>query len=118
MPVRLRRVYDDPSSEDGTRVLVDGLWPRGLSKADAHVDEWLKEVAPSHELRTWYGHDPARFEEFRRRYLSELEGDARRSAFERLRELLQQGPLTLLTATRDVEHSHAAILAGLLRESR
>ncbi|WP_405140718.1 DUF488 family protein [Sphaerisporangium sp. NBC_01403] len=113
----VRRVYDAPSPGDGTRVLVDRLWPRGLAKEDAHVDEWLKDVAPSNELRTWYGHDPARFQEFRSRYLAELEAPARRSALDRLRGLLEAGPVTLLTATKDVEHSNAAILAELLRQS-
>ncbi|MEU8266343.1 DUF488 family protein [Sphaerisporangium sp. NPDC049002] len=114
-PVRVCRVYDDPSQGDGKRVLVDRLWPRGLAKEDAHVDEWLKDVAPSNELRTWYGHDPARFEDFRGRYLAELDGPTRRAALDELRGLLRDGPVILLTATRDVEHSHAAILADLLR---
>ncbi|MEV7964379.1 DUF488 family protein [Sphaerisporangium sp. NPDC088356] len=113
-PVRLRRVYDDPSPDDGKRVLVDRLWPRGLAKEEAHVDEWLKDVAPSNELRTWYGHDPARFEEFRRRYLAELESPARSAALDELRGMLRDGPVTLLTATRDLEHSHAAVLAEIL----
>ncbi|WP_449063146.1 DUF488 domain-containing protein [Planomonospora algeriensis] len=113
--VRLRRVYDDPSPEDGTRVLVDRIWPRGLSKEAAALDGWLKEVAPSGELRTWYGHVPERFGEFRERYLGELAGPDRRAALERLRGLLRDGAVTLLTATRDAEHSHAAVLAELLR---
>ena len=116
VPVHLRRVYDDPSSEDGTRVLVDRLWPRGLAKEEAHVDEWLKDVAPSNELRTWYGHIPGRFDDFRRRYLAELGDHAHRAALDRLRGLPQGGPVTLLTAARDLEHSHAAVLAEVFGE--
>jgi uncharacterized protein YeaO (DUF488 family) len=114
--VRVRRVYDDPSAEDGARVLVDRVWPRGLRKDALRLDDWIKDVAPSSELRTWYGHDPARFDEFRRRYLGELTGSAQRAALGRLRALASSGkPLTLLTATRDVDHSQAAVLARLLR---
>ncbi|NYV78827.1 DUF488 domain-containing protein, partial [Streptomyces sp. UH6] len=104
------RVYDD-SAEDGARVLVDRLWPRGLSKDAAHLDAWLRDVAPSNELRRWYGHDPARYEEFRTRYLAELEDDAHREAAERLRALADEGPVVLLTATRDPGISHTAVLA-------
>jgi uncharacterized protein YeaO (DUF488 family) len=82
--VRVRRVYDQPSPEDGQRLLVDRLWPRGLSREHAHVDQWLKEVAPSTELRRWYGHEPARFAEFRRRYASELREPDRAEALMRL----------------------------------
>ncbi|WP_214412294.1 DUF488 domain-containing protein [Sphaerisporangium fuscum] len=114
MAVRMRRVYEDASADDGTRVLVDRLWPRGVPKEAAHVDEWLKDVAPSNELRTWFGHDPARFEEFRQRYLAELDDTARRDALERLRELVRRGPVTLITSTKDVAHSNAAVLADIL----
>ncbi|GGL02726.1 hypothetical protein Sme01_19620 [Sphaerisporangium melleum] len=114
MSVRLRRIYDEPSSDDGTRVLVDRLWPRGLAKDEARLDEWLKDVAPSDQLRVWYGHRPERFEGFRSRYLAELDDPARRRALDRLTELTRHGTVTLLTATRDVEHSQAAVLAGLL----
>ncbi|GII84285.1 hypothetical protein Ssi03_22750 [Sphaerisporangium siamense] len=116
-PVRVRRVYDDPAAEDGDRVLVDRLWPRGLSKEEAHVDEWLKDVAPSAELRAWYGHDPARYQEFRQRYLAELRDSRHRDALERLRTILHdKAPVTLLTATKDVKISNAAVLADLLNE--
>ena len=114
--IRVRRVYDPPSPDDGARVLVDRIWPRGLRKDAARLDEWAKDVAPSTELRQWYGHDPARFGEFRVRYLSELCGRPQRAALGRLRALASAGPLTLLTATRDVEHSQAAVLARLLRQ--
>ena len=113
--VRLGRVYDDPSPEDGRRVLVDRIWPRGLANARARVDEWAKEVAPSTELRRWYGHDPTRFEEFRRRYRAELAEPQRQAALRSLRELARSGPLTLVTATRDVDHSQAAVLVEYLR---
>ena len=112
--VRVRRVYEEPAPDDGVRVLVDRLWPRGVSRQAAHVDEWLREVAPSSGLRTWYGHDPAKFPEFRRRYLAELADPPRAAALERLRELAGAGPVTLLTATRDVAHSQAAVLAEQL----
>ena len=113
--IRVRRVYDAPSPDDGARVLVDRIWPRGLRKDAARLDSWDKDVAPSTELRTWYGHDPAKFGEFRQRYLGELSGREQRTALGRLRALASAGPLTLLTATRDVEHSQAAVLAQLLR---
>jgi uncharacterized protein YeaO (DUF488 family) len=116
--VRLRRVYDEPSPEDGTRVLVDRIWPRGLAKAKAGVDEWAKAVAPSTELRRWYGHDPDRFEEFRRRYQAELADPERQAALGHLAELARSGPLTLLTATRDLDRSQAAVLAERLRRTR
>ena len=116
--VRVRRVYDEPSAADGARVLVDGVWPRGLRKDALRLDDWAKDVAPSSDLRKWYGHDPARFDEFRQRYLGELAGGPQRSALGQLRARAVSGrPLTLLTATRDLGHSQAAVLARLLRQS-
>ena len=115
--VRTRRVYDEPRASDGRRVLVDRLWPRGLSRDAAHIDEWLKAVAPSGELRRWYGHDPARFDEFRRRYGDELREPEPAAALLHLRELAAAGTVTLLTATRDLEHSQAADLAMRLRRA-
>jgi uncharacterized protein YeaO (DUF488 family) len=112
--IRVRRVYEDPRPEDGCRVLVDRLWPRGLRKEAAALDEWLRDVAPSSELRTWYGHDPARFAEFRRRYTAELAGPEARAALGKLRTLVAAGPVTLLTATKDVTRSQAAVLAALI----
>jgi uncharacterized protein YeaO (DUF488 family) len=114
--IRVRRVYDPPSPSDGARVLVDRIWPRGLRKDAAHLDEWAKDAAPSTELRTWYGHDPAKFDEFRRRYLDELSGAAQRKELGRIRALAAARPVTLLTATRDVELSQAAVLAQVLRQ--
>lgn len=115
--IRVRRVYDDPLPQDGVRVLVDRVWPRGLRKDAAQLDEWAKGVAPSSGLRTWYGHDPAKFAEFRRRYTAELAGDAPHAALGRLRALAATGPVTLLTATRDIGHSQAAVLAQILQHS-
>jgi uncharacterized protein YeaO (DUF488 family) len=113
--VRARRVYEQAAASDGRRVLVDRLWPRGLSKEKARLDEWLKAVAPSDELRRWYGHEPAKFTEFTRRYQTELKEPERAAALRHLREEAQSGPVTLLTATRDLEHSEAAVLAEQLR---
>jgi uncharacterized protein YeaO (DUF488 family) len=115
--ITYRRIYEDAVPDDGTRVLVDRVWPRGLSKEDPRFDEWLPDVAPSAELRRWYGHEPSRFAEFRRRYLEELSGPAHREAIEHLHELAAHGGLTLLTATRDLEHSQAAVLAEWLADS-
>lgn len=112
--VSVRRVYEKPSPDDGVRVLVDRVWPRGLRKDDAHLDEWRKDVAPSSELRAWYGHDPQRYDGFRRRYLAELQDPGRADALRHLRDLAQRGPLTLLTATRDAGISQAAVLAEIL----
>src|SRR3954464_3246229 len=98
--IQVRRVYDEPRRGDGTRVLVDRLWPRGLSKEKAHLHEWSKEVAPSDELRTWYAHDPARFAEFKRRYAKELTTSERARVVEHLRQLATRRTLTLLTATK------------------
>jgi uncharacterized protein YeaO (DUF488 family) len=116
-PIKVGRVYDAPASEDGARVLVDRIWPRGLSKEKAHLDEWCKTVAPSTALRKWYDHDPQRFEEFGRRYRSELHEPGPAAALEHLGELAAQGPLTLLTATKRADISEAAILADLLRHT-
>lgn len=113
--VRVRRVYDDPTPGDGTRVLVDRLWPRGVSKAKAHLDEWCKQIAPSPTLRTWYAHDPERFEEFTRRYREELTEPERAEALTHLRALAQAQPLTLLTAAKAADISEATVLAEMLR---
>lgn len=114
--IRVRRVYDEPSPEDGARVLVDRIWPRGMRKDAARLDEWAKDVAPSAELRTWYQHDPAKFDEFRRRYTAELAEPGAREALNRIRTLAADRPVTLLTATKDLDLSQAAVLAGLLRD--
>lgn len=115
--ILLRRVYEDPLPVDGLRVLVDRVWPRGMTKNAAHLDEWIKDVAPSTPLRRWYGHRPERFTEFRRRYLAELADPQPAAAMSRLRELTRTRRVTLLTATRDVDHSQAAVLAEQLRDT-
>lgn len=115
--IALKRVYEEPIPEDGTRILVDRLWPRGLSRARAHVDLWLKEGAPSKELRQWFQHDPTKFVEFRRRYESELNSAPGQQALARLRELAAQGSITLLFAARDTEHNNAVVLRDLLTKS-
>ncbi|MEV6793253.1 DUF488 family protein [Streptomyces sp. NPDC051320] len=112
--VHVRRVYEEPAQDDGTRVLVDRVWPRGLTKEKAGLDEWCKEIAPSTELRKWYSHDPQRFEEFGRRYRSELKEPERAQALGRLKETAKDGALTLLTATKEPEISQAQVLADLL----
>ena len=112
--VRLRRIYDQPSGDDGIRVLVDRRWPRGVSKVRASIDEWCSDVAPSDELRTWYAHDASRFEEFKARYRDELRDPGRAHALAHLADMGAHDRLTLLTATRDVEMSQAAILCDLL----
>ncbi len=113
--IRARRVYEEPSPEDGARVLVDRVWPRGMRKDAARLDEWAKDVAPSAGLRAWYQHEPAKFGEFRRRYTAELAAPGPREALTRIRGLAANGPVTLLTATRDLSLSQAAVLAELLR---
>ena len=114
--LRVRRVYEAPEPADGARVLVDRLWPRGLSKEDARLTEWCKDVAPSSELRRWYGHQEERFDRFAERYRAELAQEDAQEALERLRALADAGPLTLLTAVKDVPSSHAAVLAEVLQE--
>jgi uncharacterized protein YeaO (DUF488 family) len=113
--VRVARVYNQPSDRDGLRVLVDRVWPRGLSKDRAQLDEWCHTVAPSTRLRTWYGHDPELFAEFTRRYRAELAEHEQAAALRHLRELAETGTLTLLTATKHPDISQAAVLADLLR---
>jgi len=112
--VRVKRACEEPVPTDGLRILVDRLWPRGLRKQDLAHDDWVKDLAPSSALRTWYGHRPERFEEFTRRYRNELRSGASADALEQLRHEAGSQTLTLLTATRDVERSGAAVLAEML----
>ena len=112
--VQVRRVYDEPEDSDGARVLVDRIWPRGMTKVRAALNEWCKDVAPSTELRKWYSHDPAKFEEFTRRYGAELEQAERVQALQHLRDLAPDGRLTLLTGSKAVDISEAAVLAAIL----
>ena len=112
MTIKLKRVYEAPAKADGTRILVDRLWPRGLSKEKAHVDLWLKEVAPSTELRTWFAHDPAKWAEFQTRYHAELKQNPDQIAL--LKQALAKGPATLLYGAKDEEHNEAIVLQKLL----
>jgi uncharacterized protein YeaO (DUF488 family) len=113
--IRIKRIYDPPSPEDGRRVLVDRLWPRGMSREKACIDEWLKEIAPSDGLRKWFGHDPARWGEFRQRYLEELQGQ--RDILERLRAEAKMGTVSLLYAAKNAEQNNAVVLRELLANS-
>lgn len=112
--IQTKRVYDPPSATDGVRVLIDRLWPRGVTKEGARVDSWRRELAPSQELRTWFGHEPKRFPRFRERYRMELL--RRRDALVDLALASERGPMTLVYAARDAEHSNAAVLRELLEE--
>jgi uncharacterized protein YeaO (DUF488 family) len=114
--VQVGRIYDPASTTDGVRVLVDRLWPRGLTHATAALDDWCKQIAPSTELRRWYSHDPRRFVEFRHRYRAELEGPEQAAALAHLRELASGGTLTLLTASKDIAISKVTVLAELIDE--
>ena len=115
MPVNIRRAYDQPCARDGVRILVDGLWPRGVSKADLKISAWEKSIAPSKALRTWYAHDPAKWPEFCRRYRKELQDPPRREVLDRLVRLAGQGNLTLVFAARNAEHSNAAVIAEVIQ---
>jgi uncharacterized protein YeaO (DUF488 family) len=113
MKVRLKRAYEPPASSDGYRVLIDRLWPRGVSRKQASLDGWERELSPSAELRQWFGHEPSRFEEFRRRYIEELR--QQRPLLTELRRRAREGTLTLVYAARDSEHNDAVVLAAVLR---
>jgi uncharacterized protein YeaO (DUF488 family) len=113
--VNTKRAYDAPERGDGYRILIDRVWPRGISKERARIDEWARELAPSTELRRWFGHDPARFAEFRRRYRAELQ--EQRSRVQELARRAQREQITILYGARDREHNNAVVLAELLRES-
>lgn len=112
MPIRLKRIYDERAADDGYRVLVDRLWPRGVSKQRAQLDEWRRDIAPSTTLRKWYGHEAERWDEFRERYRAELEGH--REALGRLAERARRGTVTLLYAARDDKHNSAEVVKRYL----
>jgi uncharacterized protein YeaO (DUF488 family) len=116
--MRMRRVYDPVETADGRRVLVDRLWPRGLRKDDPRAGQWLKDVAPSGELRRWYGHQPDRFAEFAQRYRQELDAEQGRAGLHELSRLAADGPLTLVTATKELPLSHLTVLSALLDSGR
>ena len=110
--VKLKRAYELPAGDDGARILVDRLWPRGVSKSDAALDQWMKDIAPSSELRQWFGHDPERWETFRKRYAKEVhEND---ELLDQLRSLARKGTVTLVYAARDEEHNDAVVLRDVL----
>jgi uncharacterized protein YeaO (DUF488 family) len=116
MKIKIKRVYEQPDKEDGTRILVDRLWPRGLTKEKANVDLWLKEIAPSTELRKWFGHDPAKWAEFKKRYLDELKGNPEPVSI--LKEQMRKGAITLIYGAKDEEHNEAVVIqenVGLFR---
>lgn len=112
--LQIKRVYDDAEPGDGYRILIDHVWPRGISRERARLDEWARELAPSDELRKWFDHEPVRFARFRMRYRHELAGQAAR--VDALRERAEHGPLTIVYAARDREHNNAVVLAELLRD--
>jgi uncharacterized protein YeaO (DUF488 family) len=114
--IKVRRVYEPAQPSDGTRVLVDRLWPRGLTKEAAAVDHWMRDLAPSTALRKWFGHDPARWDEFRRRYAAELR--EREAQLEALRDLARRGPVTLVFGARDERHNDAVALREILASRR
>src|SRR5215213_7148631 len=113
MSIQIKRAYEPASPDDGHRVLIDRLWPRGVSRQSAKLDEWVKELAPSTELRQWFGHEPARFEEFRRRYIAELRDEG--LTLTALRRRAREGRLTLVYSAHDTEHNDAVVLAEILR---
>lgn len=114
--VKLKRAYESPAVGDGKRVLVDRLWPRGVRKTEAAIDYWMKELAPSTELRKWFGHDPARWDEFRRRYAAELH--EHRDELDQLRNLMQTGAVTLVYSAHDGAHNDAVVLREILLRHR
>jgi uncharacterized protein YeaO (DUF488 family) len=116
MDVRLKRAYEPPEAADGYRVLIDRIWPRGVKREEARLDEWARELAPSTELRRWFAHDPARFGEFRRRYAAELA--AHEGKLRELRRRARAGTVTLVYAARDADHNDAVVLAAVLRRGR
>jgi uncharacterized protein YeaO (DUF488 family) len=110
--VKLKRAYESPAAADGTRVLIDRLWPRGISKKKAALDKWMKDIAPSNQLRKWFGHDPARWNEFRRRYAAEVHKNP--DLLYQLRSAARDGPITLVYSARDEAHNDAIVLRDLI----
>jgi len=114
MSIKVKRAYEKPSRNDGKRVLVDRLWPRGVSKDEAKVDLWLKEISPSDELRKWFKHEPEKWDEFRKRYFRQLDGNP--EAMEKLNEILKKGSVTLVFAAKDEQHNNAVALKQYIEE--
>lgn len=112
--LKLKRVYDPPSRDDGKRILVDRLWPRGIKRGDAKIDEWLKDIAPSNELRRWFSHEPSKWQEFKAKYREELKGKT--ELIERIQKEAKKGTVTLLFAARDAEHNNAVVLKEVIEE--
>jgi uncharacterized protein YeaO (DUF488 family) len=112
MDIRIKRIYEASAKDDGYRLLVDRLWPRGISKGGAHVDEWLKEIGPSTELRKWFGHEPPKYPEFKKRYEKELHGQP--DLLKHIRDLAKKQRLTLVYSAKDEEHNQAVVLRGVL----
>jgi uncharacterized protein YeaO (DUF488 family) len=110
--IKIKRIYDPASPTDGKRILIDRLWPRGLKKEEAAVDEWLKEIAPSSELRKWFSHDPVKWGEFARRYREELQGKA--ELIEKFRREARKGTVTILYSAKDVQHNNAVVLKDVI----
>jgi uncharacterized protein YeaO (DUF488 family) len=115
MPIAIKRAYEAASAKDGHRVLVDGLWPRGITKAQLKIDAWMREIAPSAPLRKWYGHDPEKWEEFRKKYRGELSKAPRKALLDELVERAREGQVTLVFGARHAGRSNAAILAEMIR---
>src|SRR5699024_167959 len=113
--VRLKRAYDDPAANDGQRILADGMWPRGVAKADAKIDVWLKALAPSSDLRKWFGHDPDKWDKFQHRYRAELGSGEQAEAFEQLRNMYDHGRVTLVFAAKDRKFNNAVVLKQSLQ---
>jgi uncharacterized protein YeaO (DUF488 family) len=118
MTLTLKRIYEPAGDDDGERFLVDRLWPRGVSKAEARLTDWLKDLAPSTELRRWFGHEPSRWAEFQRRYSAELDGPETRAMLQMLADKARNGPVTLVYAARDTEHNEAVVLQHLIERHR
>ncbi|HEX7338381.1 MAG TPA: DUF488 domain-containing protein [Rhodanobacteraceae bacterium] len=114
MTIAIKRAYEEPAPTDGQRVLVDRLWPRGVSKDKAALDEWLKDIAPSNELRKWFGHEPAKFAEFKKRFIAEL--DANEAGWKPLLERARKGPLTLVYSAHDEAHNNAVVIKAYLEK--
>jgi uncharacterized protein YeaO (DUF488 family) len=110
--VKIKRVYDEVSPDDGERILVDRLWPRGIRKDEAKIDEWIKDIAPGNELRKWFAHDPSKWREFKKRYAEELKGQSNR--IELLIKKAKRGNITLIFSARDTEHNNAVVLSELI----
>jgi uncharacterized protein YeaO (DUF488 family) len=115
MPIAIKRAYEAASTKDGYRVLVDGLWPRGVTKASLEIDAWMREIAPSASLRKWYGHKPEKWEEFRNKYRQELSKPPRKALLDELADRARKGQVTLVFGARDAERSNAAVIAEMIR---